>query len=80
MFGFLLLNANIALGEPIKFSIGSEPQRCGDPGCGGWTNAVGEITSYTPSEFEYFLSKTPYPPMAVRLTSSGRHPAQPRKQ
>lgn len=61
----------VANGKPMEFTIGSEPQRCGDPGCGGWINAIGEITPSTPSEFEAFLAQTPYPPLAIRFTSPG---------
>lgn len=60
-----------AHGKPMDFAIGSEPQRCGDPGCGGWIDAIGEITTNTPSEFEDFLSRISYPPAAVRLNSPG---------
>lgn len=58
-------------GKPMDFTIGSEPQRCGDPGCGGWINAIGEITPTTPADFKKFLSQTPYPPLAVRFNSPG---------
>ena len=67
----LALVGSKATAEPMSFTIGATPQRCGDPGCGGWISAIGEITSTTPLEFEKFLKKHPFRLAAIRFTSPG---------
>jgi len=57
--------------ESMIFSIGSEYQRCGDPGCSGWINATGEITRDTPAIFQKFLDSTPNRPKSIRFNSPG---------
>ncbi len=60
-----------AQANPMTFTVGAEPQRCGDPGCGGWIDAIGAVTASTPTDFETFLARTPYPPQSIRFTSPG---------
>src|SRR5690606_20228716 len=67
----LLIQISSAQAKPMTFTIGSEPQRCGDPGCGGWIDAIGDVTASTPTDFANFLARTPHPPQAIRFTSPG---------
>lgn len=75
VLGFLGLSPAATIGqvtvEPMRFTIGSEPQQCDDPGCGGWIDAVGEITPDTPAAFKQFLGDHKPLPAAIRFISPG---------